>query len=196
MIDLYFWPTPNGKKITILLEEAGIPYNIKAINIGRGDQLTPDFLQNLTQWPDAGDCRSRTDGRWRADHHLRVRRHHGIPGREEREVLAAGTASESRGPAVDVLADGQPGTQDGRAGALSARLRRIGKNGDQAYALLRFDNEVHRIYGVMNLGLHKKQLSGRGRVHDRRHDLLSVGDNLAGSQYRPRRISQRQALAR
>jgi GSH-dependent disulfide-bond oxidoreductase len=44
MIDLYFWPTPNGKKITIQLEESGIPYNIKAINIGRGDQLTPDFL--------------------------------------------------------------------------------------------------------------------------------------------------------
>ena len=45
MIDLYFWPTPNGKKITIQLEEAGIPYNIKPINIGRGDQLTPDFLK-------------------------------------------------------------------------------------------------------------------------------------------------------
>ena len=45
MIDLYFWPTPNGKKVTIQLEEAGIPYNIKPINIGRGDQLTPDFLK-------------------------------------------------------------------------------------------------------------------------------------------------------
>ena len=37
MIDLYFWPTPNGKKITILLEEAGIAYNIRPINIGSGD---------------------------------------------------------------------------------------------------------------------------------------------------------------
>ena len=45
MIDLYYWPTPNGKKVTILLEEAGIPYTIKPINIGRGDQLTPDFLK-------------------------------------------------------------------------------------------------------------------------------------------------------
>src|SRR6266853_4020509 len=45
MIDLYFWPTPNGKKITILLEEAALPYQIKAVNIGRGDQLTPDFLK-------------------------------------------------------------------------------------------------------------------------------------------------------
>src|SRR5580704_4753643 len=38
-------PTPNGKKITIQLEESGIPYKIKPINIGRGDQLTPEFLK-------------------------------------------------------------------------------------------------------------------------------------------------------
>jgi hypothetical protein len=37
MLDLYFWPTPNGKKVTIQLAEAGIPYSIKEINIGRGD---------------------------------------------------------------------------------------------------------------------------------------------------------------
>src|SRR5438045_9667559 len=45
MIDLYFWPTGNGKKTIILLEELGIPYTIKPINIGRGDQLTPEFLK-------------------------------------------------------------------------------------------------------------------------------------------------------
>src|SRR5580692_720879 len=45
MIDLYFWPTGNGKKTIILLEELGLPYTIKPINIGRGDQLTPDFLK-------------------------------------------------------------------------------------------------------------------------------------------------------
>ena len=45
MIDLHFWPTPNGKKVTILLEECRIPYTIKPVNIGRGDQLTPSFLK-------------------------------------------------------------------------------------------------------------------------------------------------------
>ena len=45
MIDLYFWPTGNGKKSVILLEELGLPYTIKPINIGRGDQLTPEFLR-------------------------------------------------------------------------------------------------------------------------------------------------------
>src|SRR6476646_3935930 len=45
MIDLYFWPTGNGKKIVILLEELGLPYTTKPINIGRGDQLAPEFLK-------------------------------------------------------------------------------------------------------------------------------------------------------
>ncbi len=45
MLDLFFWPTGNGKKIVIQLEECGLPYTIKPINIGRGDQLTPDFLK-------------------------------------------------------------------------------------------------------------------------------------------------------
>ena len=45
MIDLYFWRTGNGKKVVILLEELGLPYTIKPINIGRGDQLTPAFLK-------------------------------------------------------------------------------------------------------------------------------------------------------
>jgi GST-like protein len=44
MIDLHYWPTPNGKKVTILLEEAGIPYNVIKCNIGKGDQFTPEFL--------------------------------------------------------------------------------------------------------------------------------------------------------
>lgn len=38
MIDLSFWPTPNGHKITIRLEEAGLPYTIQPVNIGRGEQ--------------------------------------------------------------------------------------------------------------------------------------------------------------
>ena len=43
-IDLYYWPTPNGWKITIMLEECGLPYNAHAIDIGAGDQFKPEFL--------------------------------------------------------------------------------------------------------------------------------------------------------
>jgi GSH-dependent disulfide-bond oxidoreductase len=45
MIDLYYWTTPNGHKITIFLEETGLPYNIKPVNIGKGDQFKPEFLK-------------------------------------------------------------------------------------------------------------------------------------------------------
>jgi GSH-dependent disulfide-bond oxidoreductase len=44
MIDLYYWPTPNGHKITLFLEEAGLPYRIHPVNIGAGDQFKPEFL--------------------------------------------------------------------------------------------------------------------------------------------------------
>jgi GSH-dependent disulfide-bond oxidoreductase len=44
MIDLYYWTTPNGHKITIFLEETGLPYKIFPINIGKGEQFAPDFL--------------------------------------------------------------------------------------------------------------------------------------------------------
>ncbi|MBX9907760.1 MAG: glutathione S-transferase N-terminal domain-containing protein [Beijerinckiaceae bacterium] len=43
-IDLYYWPTPNGWKITIMLEECGLPYTLIPVNIGKGDQFKPEFL--------------------------------------------------------------------------------------------------------------------------------------------------------
>jgi GST-like protein len=45
MIDLYYWTTPNGHKITIFLEEAGLDYSLKPVNIGKGEQFTPAFLE-------------------------------------------------------------------------------------------------------------------------------------------------------
>jgi GSH-dependent disulfide-bond oxidoreductase len=74
MIDLYFWPTGNGKKTVILLEELGLPYTIKPINIGRGDQLAPEFLKispngrmpaivETSRWAAAPRCRFSNLGR-------------------------------------------------------------------------------------------------------------------------------------
>ncbi|HBM88061.1 MAG: glutathione S-transferase N-terminal domain-containing protein [Parvibaculaceae bacterium] len=45
MIDVYFWPTPNGRKITIMLEECDMPYTIVPVDIGGGDQFKPEFLR-------------------------------------------------------------------------------------------------------------------------------------------------------
>ncbi|QCP80863.1 thiol:disulfide oxidoreductase [Alcaligenes faecalis] len=45
MIDLYYWTTPNGHKVTMFLEESGLPYTVHPINIGQGDQFKPEFLR-------------------------------------------------------------------------------------------------------------------------------------------------------
>ena len=45
MIDLYYWPTPNGHKITMFLEETGMEYRIVPVDIGKGAQFQPDFLR-------------------------------------------------------------------------------------------------------------------------------------------------------
>jgi GST-like protein len=44
MIELYTWGTPNGRKISIMLEECGLPYNVNRINIGKGEQSAPEFV--------------------------------------------------------------------------------------------------------------------------------------------------------
>lgn len=44
-IEVFYWPTPNGWKVTIMLEECGLPYSVTPVNIGSGDQFKPDFLR-------------------------------------------------------------------------------------------------------------------------------------------------------
>ena len=44
MIDVYSWPTPNGHKVHIMLEECGLPWRVHAVNIGKGEQFEADFL--------------------------------------------------------------------------------------------------------------------------------------------------------
>jgi len=44
MIELYTWSTPNGRKVSIMLEECGLPYNVHKVDIGKGEQFTPEFV--------------------------------------------------------------------------------------------------------------------------------------------------------
>src|SRR5271168_698216 len=149
MITLYFWPTGNGKKTVILLEELGLPYTFKPINIGRGDQLTPEFLKISP------------NGRMPA-----IVDHEPLGGGEPISIFESGaimtylaektgqfSPTDPRGR-YDVAqwVNWQMANQGPKLGE-QGHFRRASqdtKNGDQAYALLRFDNEVHRIYGVMN----------------------------------------------
>ena len=91
MIDLYTWPTPNGHKIHIMLEECGLPYNVIPIDIGAGDQFDAEF-EDLAQQQDAGHGRPRRPRR-RADLDVRIRRDPDLPRREDRQVPAATRAS-------------------------------------------------------------------------------------------------------
>ena len=52
MIDVYSWPTPNGHKVHIMLEECGLPWRVHAVDIGKGDQFTPDFLAEVSDAPE------------------------------------------------------------------------------------------------------------------------------------------------
>ncbi len=77
MFDVYFWTTPNGYKITILLEELGWKYNVIPVRIGKGEQFSR-FPRDRPEQQDPGDGRSRGAGR-QADRTVRVRRYHDVP---------------------------------------------------------------------------------------------------------------------
>jgi glutathione S-transferase len=62
MYDVHYWPTPNGKKMTIPLEELGVQCKAVPCNIGRGGQFTPEFLKMKPKSPRAGTGGSRPGG--------------------------------------------------------------------------------------------------------------------------------------
>jgi glutathione S-transferase len=194
VIDLYFWPTGNGKKVVILLEEAGLPYQIKPVNIGRGDQFSSDYLKIApnNRMPAIVD-------------------HDPIGGGGPLSIFESGAImmylAEKAGKfwpqephkkyEVAQWCYWQTGNQGPKMGEQGnfARAAQNPANGDLHYALKRFGDEVHRLYGVMNLGLFGKRYLAAG-VHDCRHDLLPVVGQLADARHRHRRVPEREALAR
>ena len=91
MIHLHYWPTPNGKKVTILLEELGMPYTIVPVNIGKGDQFTDAFLKigPNNRMPAMVDDAPADGGA--PISRVRVGRDHDVPRREGRALLSAGS---------------------------------------------------------------------------------------------------------
>ncbi|HEU4620172.1 MAG TPA: glutathione S-transferase N-terminal domain-containing protein [Gammaproteobacteria bacterium] len=161
MLDLYFWPTPNGKKVTILLEECGLPYTIKPVNIGRGDQFHAGFL--------------------------RIAPNNRMPALVDTEPLGGGAPiSIFESAAIMMYLAEKAGrfypqetrrkyevtqwlmwqmANQGPKMGEQGHFRRAAedpRNGDQSYAIRRFDNEVHRLFGVLNLGLHGKSWLAAG----------------------------------
>lgn len=161
MLDLHFWPTPNGKKVTILLEELGLEYRVVPCHIGRGDQFKPEFLA--------------------------MNPNHRMPVLVDHDPAGGGapiTVFES-GAIMLYIADKTGGfmprdvrgrtevtqwliwqmANQGPKSGECGHFRRLGdKQGDQSYAVRRFTDEANRLYGVLN-----------NRLYDRRY--------LAGDEY-------------
>jgi GST-like protein len=161
MLDVHFWPTPNGKKVTILLEELGLDYEIVPCNIGRGDQFKPDFLKI------------------NPNHRMPVLVDHAPKGGGAPiSVFESGAImmylaekegrffpQDTRGKyEVTQWVTWQMANQGPKLGECG-HFRRAGPEaGDLTYPIHRFTDEANRLYGVMN-----------NRLYDRRY--------LAGDEY-------------
>jgi GST-like protein len=153
MIDLYYWPTPNGKKVTILLEECGTEYTMIPCNIGKGAQFADDFLDISpnNRMPALVD-RAPADGG------------------EPIAVFESGAMmmyiAEKEGKfwpqdirgkyEVNQWVMWQMANQGPKTGERGHFNRLDGSQGDQSYALTRFSDEVNRLYGVLNQRLYDR----------------------------------------
>ena len=162
MLDLYFWPTPNGKKITILLEECGLPYNVRPTHIGRGDQFDPSFLRISpnNRMPALVDTEPKGSGAPIAIFESAAIMMY--VAEKAGKFFPQDTRSKYEVVQWLMWQMANQGPKMGEQGHFR-RAAEDPKNGDQAYAIRRFDNEVHRLYGVLNLGLHDKQWLAAGQ---------------------------------
>jgi GST-like protein len=168
MIDLHFWPTPNGKKVTILLEETGMPYRVVPCRIGQGDQFGDAFL------------RISPNNRMPA-----IVDHEPSDGGPPISVFESGAImiylAEKAGrfyprdtrarTEVNQWVMWQMANQGPKTGE-AGHFRRLGDSqGDQSYAVRRFTDEVNRLYGVLN-----------NRLYDRRFiagDEYTIADMIS-----------------
>jgi GSH-dependent disulfide-bond oxidoreductase len=160
-IDLFYWPTPNGHKVSIMLEEVGLPYRVVPVNIGKGDQFKPEFLaiSPNNRMPAIID----PDG----------------PGGEPISVFESGAILQYLGRKT-----GQFYPSDERARVeveqwLFWQMGGLGPMAGQAhhfrlyapekveYGINRYTNEVNRLYGVMNKRLADRDyLAGEYSIAD------------------------------
>ncbi len=143
-IELHYWPTPNGHKITIFLEEAGIPYEIRYVNIGRGEQFEPSFLKIApnNRMPAIVDPEG-PDGK-----PISVFESGAILQYLGRKFGRFYPADERRRAEVDQWLFWQMGGLGPMAGQ-AHHFRQYAPE-KIPYAIDRYTNEVNRLYGVMN----------------------------------------------
>jgi GST-like protein len=153
MIDLHYWPTPNGKKVTILLEECALPYRIVPCNIGKGDQFEASFLaiSPNNRMPAIVDDEPADGGAPIAIFES------GAIMMYLAEKAGKFWPKDVRGryEVVQWLI-WQMANQGPKSGECG-HFRRLGDTrGDQSYAVRRFTDEVNRLYGVLNNRLYDR----------------------------------------
>lgn len=154
MIDLHYWPTPNGKKVTILLEELGVPYRIVPCNIGRGDQFEADFLtiSPNNRMPALVDDEPSDGGEPIAIFES------GAIMVYLAEKTGRFLSTDPRGKAeVMQWVFWQMANQGPKTGEMGHFRRLADTRGDQSYAVRRFSDEVNRLYGVLNNRLYDRR---------------------------------------
>ena len=161
-IELYYWPTPNGWKVSMMLEECKLPYILKPVNTGKGEQFEPGFLKIApnNRMPAIVD----PDG----------------PGGKPISVFESGAilqylgrktgkfypADERKRVEVDEWLFWQMAGLGPMTGQAS-HFRNYAKKEGNEYALERYTNEVHRLVGVMNKRLATRQyLAGSYSIAD------------------------------
>ncbi|PZM17307.1 glutathione S-transferase family protein [Rhizobium tubonense] len=165
-IELHYWPTPNGWKISIMLEELGVPYEVKYVNIGKGEQFTPEFLKIApnNRMPAIVD----PDG----------------PGGTPISVFESGAVLQYLGRKYSKF---YPSDERARVEVEEWLFWQVGGLGPMAgqanhfrhyapekieYGITRYTNEVNRLYGVMNKRLANRDfLAGDNSIAD----MASVG---------------------
>ncbi len=175
-IQLYYWPTPNGHKISIFLEEARLPYVLKPVNINKGEQFAPAFLKISpnNRMPAIID----PDG----------------PGRRPISVFESGAILQYLGrktgkfyPQAErarVQVDEWLFWQVGGLGPMAGQANHfiVYAKEDLPYAKKRYADEVHRLFGVMNtrLGM-RKYLAGAYSIAD----MASLSWVKSATRYQP-----------
>jgi len=160
-IALYYWPTPNGFKISIMLEECRLPYTLMPVNISKGEQFNPDFLRISpnNRMPAIVDPQG--------------------PGNKPISIFESGAILQYLGRKTGrFYPDDERGRvevdqwlfwQMGGLGPMAGQLNHFKHYSREtlAYAIKRYDDEVNRLYGVMNTRLADRPfLAGRYSIAD------------------------------
>jgi GST-like protein len=160
-IDLYYWPTPNGWKISIMLEECGLPYTMIPVNISRGEQFTPEFLAISP------------------NNRIPALVDHDGPGGKPISVFESGAMLQYLGRKTGKF---YPQAERARVEVEQWLFWQMGGLGPMAgqahhfrlyalerlpYAIDRYTNECNRLYGVMNARLADREfLAGKYSIAD------------------------------